>query len=82
MYKLNVYSEGGFFKSHRDTPKDDKHIGSLVVCLPSDFKGGELVVRQDGKVEIFDWSESCSKGDIGEFTRSVNLIPRMVLPLQ
>ena len=69
MYKLNIYSQGGFFKAHRDTPKAENHIGSLVIGLPSDFQGGELVVRQDGKEQIFDWGKSCGEGRISKYRR-------------
>ena len=36
LYKLNIYSAGGFFnKAHVDTPRSDQMFGSLVVCLPT-----------------------------------------------
>ena len=38
--KLNIYNVGGHFKKHKDTPKS----GTLVVCLPSQFTGGELTL--------------------------------------
>ena len=57
LYKLNVYSTGGFFKAHVDTPRSSDMFGSLVVCLPSQFKGGELVTRHEGREVKFDWSE-------------------------
>jgi hypothetical protein len=34
----------------------ETQIGSLVVCLPSPFKGGDLVVRHHGQEVEFDWS--------------------------
>ena len=55
-YKLNVYSGGGFFKSHVDSPSDDEMIGTLVLCLPSPHKGGELCVSHDGLEHVFDFS--------------------------
>ncbi len=39
LYRLNIYQEGGKFKSHVDTPKGAKLIGSLVVCLPFQHTG-------------------------------------------
>ncbi|KIJ54462.1 hypothetical protein M422DRAFT_24408 [Sphaerobolus stellatus SS14] len=39
IYKVNAYSAGGFFKSHRDTPKPDRYIGTIVVGLPNSFEG-------------------------------------------
>ena len=45
LYKLNIYARGGFFKAHVDTPRSEKMFGSLVVCLPTQFTGGELIVR-------------------------------------
>ena len=43
--KLTVYTEGGFFKEHKDTPRDNNFIGTLVLVLPSAFEGGELIVQ-------------------------------------
>ncbi|KXG52467.1 Oxoglutarate/iron-dependent dioxygenase [Penicillium griseofulvum] len=57
LYKLNVYSApSGLFRKHVDTPRCPSQIGSLVVCLPSHFKGGNLAVRHEGKQVDFDWS--------------------------
>ena len=58
LYKLNIYSIGGHFKSHVDTPRSKDMFGSLVVCLPSPFTGGELVTSHQGRRVMFDWSNS------------------------
>lgn len=55
--KLNIYGKGGFFKPHVDSPSNDNMIGTLVICLPSPHKGGELVVNHDGLQHVFDFSE-------------------------
>ncbi|XP_065886728.1 uncharacterized protein [Dysidea avara] len=60
LYKLNIYAPGGFFKSHVDTPRSAQMFGSLVVCLPTQFSGGELVVRHQRKEIKYDWSSSAS----------------------
>ncbi|KAJ5381351.1 uncharacterized protein N7496_003779 [Penicillium cataractarum] len=58
LYKLNVYSgPSGLFQSHVDTPRSKCQIGSLVVCLPSPFKGGNLIVRHEGREIDFDWEQ-------------------------
>ncbi|KAL1981845.1 hypothetical protein VTN96DRAFT_2090 [Rasamsonia emersonii] len=57
LYKLNAYSgPSGHFRKHVDTPRSPSQIGSLVVCLPSPFKGGNLIVRHHGQEVDFDWS--------------------------
>ncbi|KAM0337999.1 hypothetical protein ACHAPU_011462 [Fusarium lateritium] len=57
LYKLNVYSApSGKFKPHVDTPRSDRQIGSLVVCLPVEHNGGELAVRHGGRETVFDWA--------------------------
>lgn len=33
------------FKPHVDTPRSELQFGSLVVCLPTAHKGGQLVVQ-------------------------------------
>jgi hypothetical protein len=55
FYKLNIYAQGGFFKAHRDAPKAENHMGSLVVSLPCAFSGGELVVSMDGVETELKW---------------------------
>ena len=45
--KLNIYSKDGHFKIHKDTPRSSNMIGTLVICFPSEFKGGDLVLHTD-----------------------------------
>ncbi|KAK6440867.1 hypothetical protein LTR95_002909 [Oleoguttula sp. CCFEE 5521] len=58
LYKLNVYGGDGpgYFKPHVDTPRGQDQIGSLVVCLPSKFKGGDLSVHNADRSMRFQWS--------------------------
>ncbi|KAG9571687.1 hypothetical protein KCU97_g15840, partial [Aureobasidium melanogenum] len=61
LYKLNVYSgPSGKFKAHVDTPRSETQVGSLVVCLPSEFEGGILSVSHQANTIRFDWSASSS----------------------
>ena len=55
-HKLNIYTTGGHFKAHVDTPQSVSMFGSLVICLPSFFRGGQLVTKHGGKKISFDWS--------------------------
>ena len=55
-HKLNIYTAGGHFKAHVDTPQSVSMFGSLVICLPSFFHGGQLVTQHGGKKISFDWS--------------------------
>ncbi|KAJ7441018.1 hypothetical protein B0H11DRAFT_1882487 [Mycena galericulata] len=54
LYKLNVYGPGSFFKAHRDTPRGEDMIGSLVIVFPTDHAGGELTLEHDGTTWTFD----------------------------
>jgi len=49
LYKLLVYDTGSFFVTHRDTEKTPGMFGTLVLVLPCDYRGGELVVRHRGR---------------------------------
>ena len=60
LYKLNIYTRGGFFKAHVDTPRSKKMFGNLVVCLPTRFTGGELIVRHNKQEIKYDWSSTAS----------------------
>lgn len=64
LYKLLVYDRGGFFLSHRDTEKTDGMFGTLVVTLPSEYRGGALRIRHAGRevtvdIKASDPSELC-----------------------
>lgn len=60
LYKLLLYTSGSFFKPHRDSEKEKDMFGTLVIQLPSQFEGGQLVVRHDGRTKTFDFSSSGS----------------------
>ncbi len=51
LHNLLVYEPGQFFVAHQDTEKTADMIGSLIVVLPSDHRGGAIVVEHhDEKV--------------------------------
>ncbi|KAJ7892301.1 hypothetical protein B0H14DRAFT_2687088 [Mycena olivaceomarginata] len=54
LYKLNVYGPGSFFKAHKDTPRGETMIGSLVVVFPTAHAGGALTLEHGGTVWTFD----------------------------
>jgi hypothetical protein len=54
LYKLLVYDRGGFFLAHRDTEKTDGMFGTLVVTLPSMYRGGALRIRHAGREVTID----------------------------
>ena len=56
LYKLLIYEAGGFFSSHRDTEKADRMVATLVISLPVDGVGGELVIRHNGREAVVDLS--------------------------
>ena len=47
LYKLLLFQKGGRFDCHRETDRQRGQFATLVVQLPSDFSGGEFVVRHD-----------------------------------
>ena len=59
-YKLLLYKPGGHFKPHRDTEKAAGMFGTLIVQLPSEFTGGDLVVRHAGKEIMVKMSQEGS----------------------
>ncbi|KAJ7186428.1 hypothetical protein C8R46DRAFT_1272968 [Mycena filopes] len=54
LYKLNVYGPGSFFKGHKDTPRGETMIGSLVVVFPTAHNGGALSLEHGGTTWTFD----------------------------
>ncbi|MGA2929497.1 MAG: 2OG-Fe(II) oxygenase, partial [Solirubrobacteraceae bacterium] len=57
LQSMLVYAHGQFFVEHQDSEKDDAMVGSLVVSLPSTFKGGALQVRHGGKTATYRGSK-------------------------
>lgn len=58
LYTVNVYTDGGHFAPHKDTPRGSDMFGTLVVCLPSQFSHGKLVLNHRGVVQKYDWGEA------------------------
>lgn len=44
LYKLLLYKSGGHFLKHRDTEKEKNMFATLIICLPCEYTGGQLVV--------------------------------------
>lgn len=61
LYSVNVYTDGGHFAPHKDTPRGEDMFGTLVVCLPSQFRYGDLVLTHRGVVKRIDWSSAIRK---------------------
>ncbi|KAK6523623.1 hypothetical protein TWF281_001605 [Arthrobotrys megalospora] len=59
LYKLLIYEKGDHFKTHRDTPKEDGMIGTVVVVLPSMFEGGVIKLSHAGEKKSFDFAPDC-----------------------
>ena len=49
FYKLLVYDRGGFFLVHRDTEKTAGMFGTLILTLPSTYRGGALRISHAGR---------------------------------
>jgi hypothetical protein len=58
LHNMLLYERGQFFQSHQDSEKADGMIGTLVVTLPSSFRGGEMTVEQHGEVMAFGGSRT------------------------
>ena len=61
LYTVNVYTGGGHFAPHKDTPRGEDMFGTLVVCLPSQFSHGHLVLSHRGVAQKIDWAEAIRK---------------------
>ncbi|WP_433498599.1 2OG-Fe(II) oxygenase [Sphaerimonospora sp. CA-214678] len=49
LHSMLLYETGQFFVTHQDSEKDDSMVATLVVTLPSDHTGGELVIEHRGR---------------------------------
>jgi hypothetical protein len=55
LYKLLLYEPGSFFLAHRDGEKLDRMVATLVIALPGEHQGGELVVRHEAREVTVDF---------------------------
>jgi hypothetical protein len=55
LHDLLLYGPGSFFLPHRDGEKLDRMVATLVVVLPSNYEGGELLVRHEGQERSVDF---------------------------
>jgi len=51
-----VYSKGGKFARHKDTPRTANLVGTLVVGLPIAHEGGQFEIVDGGSMREIDWS--------------------------
>src|SRR5258708_2849668 len=58
LYNLNIYASGGHFVPHKDTPRGSDMLGTLVVCLPSQFSNGAFAVKHHGIFQTYDWGQA------------------------
>src|SRR5215468_12693018 len=58
LHSLLVYEPNQFFLAHQDSEKDDSMIGTLVVTLPSNYTGGELLVRHGEERKTYRGSKT------------------------
>jgi 2OG-Fe(II) oxygenase superfamily len=65
LYKLLVYQPGDFFVPHKDSEKAPGMFGTLVVCLPSEYSGGELCFHIGDKKEVVDLAPSAADYQLG-----------------
>ena len=57
FYKLLLYEEGGFFLPHQDGEKIDNMIATLIVALPSEHEGGQLIISHADQEKVIDFSD-------------------------
>jgi predicted 2-oxoglutarate/Fe(II)-dependent dioxygenase YbiX len=57
-YKLIRYEKDSFFKTHVDSLKATNNIGTILLCLSSDYEGGSFVIYHKDKKYEFDLETS------------------------
>ncbi|EFA78472.1 mitochondrial substrate carrier family protein [Heterostelium album PN500] len=58
LYKLLIYDKGAFFLPHKDSEKVDQMFGTLVITLPCEHKGGDLVISHSGQEDTVSLENS------------------------
>jgi hypothetical protein len=53
LHNMVIYGPGQFFAAHQDSEKIPGMVATLVIVLPSNFRGGRLVIEQHGTKKEF-----------------------------
>lgn len=69
LYALNLYNSNDHFQPHKDTPRGDDMLGTLVVCLPSFFSAGQFILSHRGRQRVFDWGNEINDDPSPEVLR-------------
>lgn len=58
LHNLLVYAPGQFFRPHQDSEKLDGMVATLVIILPCEHRGGDLIVDLRGEKKRFQPSRT------------------------
>lgn len=61
LYKLLLYESGGHFKLHQDTEKEKGMFGSLIIQLPAEHEGGDMIIEHNGESKRFSFSRESAE---------------------
>ena len=58
FHDMLIYEEGCFFKPHQDSEKEDGMVATMIMVLPSEHDGGELIVNHKNKQHVLKQKKS------------------------
>ena len=61
LCKIILFKKGGHFVKHRDYKKEVNMFATLIIQLPSEYTGGELIVYFEDKQKYADFGQSTGK---------------------
>ena len=86
LLDILVYEPGGKFVRHKDTPRDPRQLGTLLVEVPVPHRGGELVLVEGDAEHRIAWGEWASGsrwvafyGDVDHTVEAVETGTRVTL---
>jgi hypothetical protein len=62
LHNMLIYEKGCFFEFHQDSEKKEGMVASIVVVLPSNYRGGELVIEYQGHRKVLSGYGHCQNG--------------------
>jgi hypothetical protein len=57
LMKICALGKDDFFKPHKDTPRGEGMVGSLVIVLPTQHEGGQFVLRNGREEWAIDFTD-------------------------
>lgn len=82
LHNMLIYESGQFFKEHRDAEKAENMIGTVIVSLPVDHTGGNMIIKHHDENFLFDTQHATNYKEILSYVAFYGDCLHEILPVE